>query len=472
MKHIVAFLLAGFSLHAQQVITVDWSEKTLSNVPTKVDSPTPVKLKVIKINDFLYTYDAKLTYKPQVSEPISADELGAFAKSQSEDPACSAIAAKIEKAKSLAKPFTLEASPDGKFASKPLKASQEDWDKLEPTFQALENASDAERACSAFTEYAKSLQGKLKNLSRIAKGDHEYISDGHTLPGSGQYTIEVNEYYNKQVTSGGAYTASFFASSSVSFLTIGYMGSQVQNRSYDSVDVGTNRKELRIQGTGTWRPNLAVLLSYKLPWWSKLNGDKFGVAVSAGPVFRVTSNQTGSTATNVGAFAGLSLYLWERLAITPGFHVGEFSDMPLGFDNSRDRSIPAGIANPITGVNRWTTRFGIGITFHAADFKKLSAMATFKQTPGAASSNAAAAAKAPAAAGATDDLKKALETAEKELKVAKALREAIEAKADAESDPAKKKELKEAFESATAKESSAQKKVQDAKNALAAAGAK
>ena len=32
-------------------------------------------------------------------------------------------------------------------------------------------------------------------------------------------------------------------------------------------------------------------------------------------------------------------------------------------------------------MNRWSSRFGIGITFHAADFKKAAALATFASNP-------------------------------------------------------------------------------------------
>lgn len=473
------WLLAIIPLHGQRVITVDWSDKTLSNAPTNVDSPMQVKLRVIKVNDFLYTYEAKIKYDPKTAESITFDEWTKLGFVASKSNACNLIDAHASNAKDMAEAFVLKPDKDGAYPSTPLKVSQKDWDKLEPEYQALENASKDERGCASYIKYVGALQAQLRDLAKVSKGDHEFTSD-HVLPGDGQYTIEVKESYKTKVTTGGAYTASFYARSSIFFLSVGYLGSQLQNRSYDAVDVATGTKTLRIQGTGAWRPTAAVLLNYKLPWWPKLNGEKAGLAISVGPVFRAMSSQTGSTATNWGAFAGLSVYLWGRLVLTPGVHLGEFSDMPLGFDNNHDRSIPAGVANPITGVNRWTSRFGIGITFQAADFKKAAALATFtpaakEPAPDPAAAAAAAqkaveaekakqaaeaetAKQAQAAAAAQKDADKAaLKTAEETLKAAhdisgakEELRKKIEAAADAETDPGKKQILNMALTQANA----------------------
>lgn len=466
-------LVAVVPVHAQRVITVDWSDKSLTNTPTKVDAPMPVKLRVVKVNDFLYTYESKIKYEPKAAESISLDDIVKLVGVASD--ACSAIDGHANKVKDLAKPFVLEADRDGAYPSRPLKDSQQDWDRLEPEYQAMENATADEQKCESHKLYIKTLQPKLRALAKVSKGDHEFITD-HILPGDGEYTIEIKEFYEKKVTTGGAYTAKFYAASSVFFLSAGYLGSQVQSRTYDSVDVATGRKELRIQGSGSWRPNVALLLNYQLPI-SKLTGEKMGLAISAGPVYRAISSQSGNTATNLGVFAGLSLHLWTRVVLTPGFHLGEFADMPLGFDNNHDRTIPAGIANPITGVNRWTTRFGIGITFAIADFKK-AASATLSQ-------NTSAAAKTPAGSTAVDRSKaeEAVRSAEaavtksqEDLKKAQAdfdTKEAARVKADqafnAETDATKQAALKTALETANKEATAAGAARKTAEAALEAA---
>jgi hypothetical protein len=136
------------------------------------------------------------------------------------------------------------------------------------------------------------------------------------------------------------------------------------------------------KGTGAWHPTAALLLNYKLPV-NRLMGERWGMALSAGPVYRTTSSPVGtSSSSNWGAFAGLSFYLWERLTLTPGVHLGTFADTPLGFHSggSFNPVVPAGITT-INPVNRSTARFGIGITFHAADFKKAAALASFAANP-------------------------------------------------------------------------------------------
>ena len=231
--------------------------------------------------------------------------------------------------------------------------------------------------------------------------------------------MEIKELYKKKVASGGSYSAKFYAASTIFFLSAGYLGSQLQSRAYDSVDVATGRKELRIQGTGAWRPNIALLLNVKLPV-PGLNEDKFAFAVSAGPVYRATGGQSGNTAANVGVFAGVSGHIRGKLTITPGFHIGEFADMPLGFDNNHDRTIPAGIQNPITGVNRWTARFGVAITWGLADFKKGASAATLKESAPSGAGGASGATDKAAAEKAVMDAQTAVDSAKTALDKANA----------------------------------------------------
>ena len=399
---IIVLIGACLSAKAQHVITIDWADKTMANAPSKVDQPLNVKLRITKVNDFLYSYEAKIKYDPNAFEGVTGKEMGSLA-SLSSALGCTVVdehVASVEEA--VKSSFTLPDHPkDKKYPSIPLAKSMADWGKMQKSYLALEAATEIEKQCTKYKEYLK-VQPKLHELEKIARGPHEFSMDD-VLPGDGKYTVSVNEFYGegakREVTEGGAYTATFYASTSRFFLTVGYLGSQLASRSYDTVVTGQDSKtttnattgvvttttseikSLRIQGTGAWRPTAAVLLNYKIPN-RYLMGERYGFAVSAGPVYRIASSQTGSTATNWGVFAGLSFYLWERLVLTPGVHLGEFSDTPLGFHSGGNFNpiVPAGITT-VSGVNRWSSRFGIGITFHAADFKKAAALATFASNP-------------------------------------------------------------------------------------------
>ena len=391
------FLIAiPLAANGQHIITIDWAARTMANAPVKVDQPTPVKLKITNVNDFLYSSEAKIKYDPNTVEGVTGtefDRMGLVMVGCATDDLAQKVA-------DLSKPlFLAEPAAGQKCPSIPLKKSREDWLKLEPHYLAIEQTQGAGLACPSFKAYEATLQKSLREFAKIAAGPHEFSVDD-ILPGDGKYTVFVNEFCGagdkRQVTEGGAYTASFYASTSRFFLSVGYLGSQISSRTYDTVVTGqqtttttnaagvattntTEIKSLRTQGTGAWHPTAALLLNYKLPI-NKLMGERWGVAVSAGPAYRI--NTTGSGASNFGVFTGLSFHLWERLVLTPGIHLGTFSDTPLGFHRNGvfDPVVPPGITT-LSPVSRPTTRFGIGITFQAADFKKGAALATFAANP-------------------------------------------------------------------------------------------
>ena len=310
-----------------------------------------------------------------------------------------------------------------------MEKSRAAWDKLKADYRLMETADATGRGCPVWVEYQKDLQAKLQSLNHADHGSHEYTFTSH-ISANGQTTAKVDEYYDDKPTDGGSREYKFTTQSGRFFLSVGYLVTQAQARSYDAVDIGVIKgtpaipaaegrtavpevadktlKELRIQGTGRFRPAGAVLMNYKLPWPKKLLGEEFGVAFSAGPVYRAGAGSASSTVSNVGMFTGLSVHLWERVWITPGFHFAEFSDLPRGFSAGNGLQVPAGYPTSFTGVNRWTTRFGIGITFKASDFKSAAALVTNSagsakatdKAPGIAG-NPAAAATTESAAGAT-----------------------------------------------------------------------
>ncbi len=379
-------------------IIVDWRAKRMTQYPKVIDRDESVVVRITNVNDLLYAYNGRLIARPITQDSVSISDIETRILSMTDDQACTDLVKRVDDA--LKQNFTLDTTKEP-VESRPLGDSLAHWRAIAADAGQLIEGKDL--TCDAFKNFKKIEI--LKTLARIAAGPHEFEFRDTLQPGNA-YDVEITETYNGKPTTASGTKFSLTPGSSQFFLSVGYLVTQLQSRSYDSVAVGTRTvttgtttseqaiNELRIQGTGRFRPAAAFLLNYKLPV-DKLMSNKFGAALSVGPVFKALNSQSGSTASNWGIFAGASIHLWERFWITPGFHFGEFADMPLGF-TIQSRIIPPGLANPITGVNRSTTRWGIGLTFRAADFLKIPAKPKPAQAP--AATPAATPAKAPAAA--------------------------------------------------------------------------
>jgi hypothetical protein len=134
-----------------------------------------------------------------------------------------------------------------------------------------------------------------------------------------------------------------------------------------------------------------ALLNYEIP---KASSDYIGLAISTGPVIRISS---ASSTSSFGYFAGIGVHLYHRFYISPGFNLGQFADNPPGL--SSGSTVPAGIGTPIP-INRWTWRFGFALTYKTKDFSSLGLSTTVAPKAGTSGgstggSPAAAAAKPP-----------------------------------------------------------------------------
>lgn len=416
---IAAGLTLG-NLSAQVDVTIDWPSKTLQNFPTRLEPPAKLKVTVKDVNDYLYSYKGSINVDPTPVTSISAAKFGSLS-----DDRCKSIddvLARIDQA--MRANFVVAKTANGKYPSIPMETSRAAWKaNLQTEYTLMEAADATAKGCQGWNTYEKEWRPAMQRLSKADSGKHEYPFEA-TISENGKVTVTIIESYKDEVTDEGERNFVFQAQSGRFFLSVGFLATQVQARSYDVVDVGVikgtaavaavgntpavaavpdqTKKELRIQGTGSYRPTAAVLLNYKIPL-PKFMGPKYGFALSAGPVYRISQNAGASTASNWGLFAGASLHLWERLWITPGFHIGEFSDLPRGFTAADGLRIPDGFPSTFSGVNRFTTRFGIGITFRAADFKAASSLLV-SQAPagsGAATSTGQGLAGATATTGAT-----------------------------------------------------------------------
>src|SRR5208337_3810781 len=72
---------------------------------------------------------------------------------------------------------------------------------------------------------------------------------------------------------------------------------------------------------------------------------------------------------SLGLFVGGSIHLYRSAFLTPGVHIGQFSDFPAGFYPGAQ--IPNQFGN-LTPINRTTAHFAVGITFKTTTFKKTS----------------------------------------------------------------------------------------------------
>ena len=146
-----------------------------------------------------------------------------------------------------------------------------------------------------------------------------------------------------------------------------------------------------VNGSGPVRPVLTSTINVKVPYVDSIctkkkkcwNTDKVGLALSIGPALQL--GQGSSNVSQLGLFGGLSIVL-GRFLITPGVHVGEFADFPLGFTHA-GQPIPATFTQQLTPVTRTTVRFGVGVTFRGFSLLKSSSgpKATAPTTPSAKS---------------------------------------------------------------------------------------
>jgi hypothetical protein len=128
---------------------------------------------------------------------------------------------------------------------------------------------------------------------------------------------------------------------------------------------GGTQNQLVVSGTTNANVLAAALLNYNLPPIPHLP-PWTGFAVSVGPVYALNSAPSVS---KLGLFVGGSIQLYKSFYLTPGVHIGEFSDYPAGFHAGSP--IPANFGS-LTPVTRNTVHFAIGITFKTTTFKKSS----------------------------------------------------------------------------------------------------
>lgn len=231
------------------------------------------------------------------------------------------------------------------------------------------------------TELGKKLRAVRGSLQSAKDAVHEVVFKSSISPDL-DYSCVITEYLNRQPTKDGTMTISVKPKNVIVTLSLGQLFSGISNRRYSAVtvpnaDSSATANVLGVEGN-SFSTSIAALANFRLPI-RKVYGDDWGLDATAGPVFRLNSQNSVSS---VGFFAGISLRLYRYLFVTPGFHIGQFADFPQGF-RSIGQPIPPNFPTP-QSVNRTTARFGIAISFQTKDFKSLGSSSVTATPPPAA----------------------------------------------------------------------------------------
>jgi hypothetical protein len=274
---------------------------------------------------------------------------------------------------------------DGKFPSIPLNQTLNQWDQIKtsiPAYVAAVIALKAElgnsncantdapdlitKASQLVLDYNGTVMPRLQSLDAAANSNHALTGDGfldRTRGGS----VVVRELFGGTDTSVSPRTFPLEATFSVVTASGGFLLTEIQSRSYSSVNQATGPTStatvLGISGTSAVTPALVGLLNFHDPFSWPLNKPNFGFAISAGPVIQVTNGQADTS--QFGFFGGVSVHLWRQVFLTPGVHVGQFADFPQGFTMA-GQTIPPNFGT-LAPVKRYTARFAFAVTFRGSN---------------------------------------------------------------------------------------------------------
>jgi hypothetical protein len=353
---------------------VNWPTQPATPMATGVEPGTQT-LKVSGVNDFLYAYEINVV---EIETPIPVPSLSAGALVGCTDAQVAALQAHIQAANSAYQKLF----PDSATPPKTLAQTQDGWkttvkplyDNLPQDFKAAQIAVDAmpvgtpKSPCQSVIDSANESYKLLQNADAKLKGNHT-IEASFVAKACKSEILTINEKY-RGVPTGQSITVRLDARCDEFTVSGGVLLTEIQNRTYLSSPSPTQAGQfLSVGGTGKFHPTIILLTNFNFPFEpfghsvsSNLGDARLGV--STGPVIQV-----GSTSTSAfGWFVGGSLSFFHRLYLTPGVHIGQFADFPLGF--APGQQIPANFGQ-LTPVPRTTARFALSITVQGWDLSKM-----------------------------------------------------------------------------------------------------
>jgi hypothetical protein len=327
-----------------QTITIDWSNAIIGQQPCASISSdtTTVTLQLNNVNDLVYKYRVEILAidLPQAD----ASNLPSLA------PAAAGISY-ADAEKEIRKLFDQKGRNSISLAATQMQI--QDLKNRSLSLDGLAAAMDTDPTVdpalkTAFTEMRAVANGA---------GNHS-ISVSYTADKQHYYVFgitEINRYTGMSTNKSLHWKCGFDDTLS---LSVGVLFTQLPFRSYNQRTIpgasGT-QNVLEVDDAGPWTPVGVGLLNYKLVGSSRWVTPTLSLA--SGPVYKFGGTPQVS---GFGWFAGISASAWNRVFITPGVHVGEFADYPLGFGNGT--TIPTNFGT-LTPVKRWSARFAVAITF-------------------------------------------------------------------------------------------------------------
>jgi hypothetical protein len=366
-------------------VVYDWSSN--SKVPEsypRITRTQTVTFRITNVNDILFSYRLEVTQKPMEFDDFKQiaglfqQLLTKTTKSENQQIGkCSGLALELKDALKVASKAIGDdtALPIGYLAasSHPSVALSQSLEAWKSHRGIIKDATDLGEQWSASCKGAQDdpelrqmyldFKDSVSKIEDKVNGPH-VIVDTHELSPGNDVSVSVVEMFRTETISTKTFS---FPGSDVLTLSAGSLFSAIPDRTYEPRKTpASTLNVLTVEGNSRATPSLVALLNYSLGAL-RLDGDTTGLALSAGPVIKLGAK---SDASSFGFFAGISAHLYHRFYITPGFHFGQFSDFPVGFGNGS--SIPENFGE-LTPVKRWTTKFGLAITFKTKDFSGLTA---------------------------------------------------------------------------------------------------
>jgi hypothetical protein len=385
--------------YAQQVVLLDWSKRPIGQGASMnleiagAGAQQTVSFQVANVNNILYQYTMSCQLRSDTStSPDFSQLIGILVKGKLEGASNDQNAQKVLTTISDYLSQSSCASSDS-CSSIALKDAIDKAKEVlgapgipsDTTLNGLLAKDNQTSGGDLSVDVKQKVVAAAAQLQVLVSATHS-VSFTESIDSTKAYTCTVSEYLNQShngqllATKDGTMAIAVGKPASIVTLSIGPLVSAIQNRTYSSVTApngssGTSTV-LAVQGKS---PSVAIaaLANFALPLparWN-LNSDKFGLAVSAGPAVRISS---GSSSSPAGFFGGLSVHLWRQFFITPGFHVGQFADYPLGF-SAPGQTIPANFPTP-QPVTRTTVKFAISFSYQAKDFSSLKQAGTATTT--------------------------------------------------------------------------------------------
>lgn len=366
-----------------QEVDVDWAVKKITYQPSTIEKDTMATVRIANVNDFMFTYSTSYQLKAlAISDfdtiakafSIAGGKTAGEAVSSCDfsDVLASQQALRDAEAAFLQTPATGSGCSESKPCDVSLQRAISLWNQnVQPKIGIAETTLTSFTAVCKSSTYAAAVKTASDAIAAAeAKSDSSHtIAKAKAIELSPEATtsLEVDQLWMGQPTTNGTYSVELQPANHRLTLSAGALFSEIQNRSYasrsapNSSGTGTGNV-LTVDGSSRFSPTAVALLNYELPF---ADWERFGIALSTGPVFRLGSK---SDTSSFGYFAGVSVHLFHRFYITPGFHLGQFADFPAGFSQP-NQPVPSGLATP-TATTRWTWRFGFGLTYKAKDFSQ------------------------------------------------------------------------------------------------------